>query len=614
MADAGHAIFLSYASQDAGSAQRICDALRKAGVEVWFDTEGGLEHGDAWDATIRRQIRDCALFMPIISANTQARLEGYFRIEWELAAQRSMGIAIGVPFLLPVLIDATAEPDALVPDRFRMVQWTRLPGGEVPPDIGQRILNLWSQRTRTPGRDDGGLSSADRFTRKVADVPPTAGGAVPRPTGRPSIAVMPFHNISGDPEQEYFSDGITEDLITDLSKISALHVASRNTVFTYKGRSTRADNLARELEVNFILDGSVRKAGNKIRITAQLLDGLSGEHVWADRYDRDLTDIFAIQDDITNTIIEQLKLRLLPDERKAVEQRDTGSAEAYQMLLMARHYRYSNTISDTRLALRFAQRAVEIDPGYAEAWALIAVSQIALLEMTGRGESGLAACEKALALNPRLATAHAAMGRVLGGLGKYEEALAAHDESLRLNPDSYEVNFLYGRTCTEMGHAEAAIRHHEKAAALSQNDYMPLALVIQSYNELGRREEAADASRRALERIEQAIRRRPDDTGALYHGASVLADLGERDRAIEWANRAILMAPDEARGIYLLACTFALLGETEKAIDCLEQSIERMQPGFVTWAKNDSDLRSLRDHPRYKVLIQRLENSAEPTS
>src|SRR5258707_445976 len=142
------AVFLSYASQDAEAARRICDALRSGGVEVWFDADGGLEHGDEWDAKIRRQIKECVLFIPIISASTQARHEGYFRIEWELAAQRAMGIASGVPFILPVVIDGTREPDALVPDRFRAAQWTRLPGGNVPPRVLQPFLKLWSHRAR----------------------------------------------------------------------------------------------------------------------------------------------------------------------------------------------------------------------------------------------------------------------------------------------------------------------------------------------------------------------------------------------------------------------------------------------------------------------------------
>ncbi len=175
------AVFLSYASQDAEAARRICEALRRGGVEVWFDADGGLEHGDEWDAKIRRQIKECVLFIPIISESTQARHEGFFRIEWELAAQRAMGIASGVPFILPVVIDDTREPDALVPDRFRSVQWTKLPGGNVPPEVLQRLLKLWSHRTGVVAHQAAKTSESEE---KVPPAPASVRDAVGKPNGK----------------------------------------------------------------------------------------------------------------------------------------------------------------------------------------------------------------------------------------------------------------------------------------------------------------------------------------------------------------------------------------------------------------------------------------------
>jgi adenylate cyclase len=442
---------------------------------------------------------------------------------------------------------------------------------------------------------------------RVTGMPSVAAVAAPLPASeKPSIAVLAFTNMSGDPEQEYFSDGISEDIITDLSSIAAIRVLSRNTSFTFKGKSVNLAQTARQLNVRFILEGSVRKAGGRVRVTAQLIDGISDTHVWAERYDRALDDIFVIQDDISKSIVSSLKIRLLPEEQRAIEQRGTNNAEAYRLLLLARHYRYSNTIHDTRLALRFAQEALTVDPRYAEAWALVAASEIGLHEMAGAEETGLAAASRAIELDPGLALAFAAKGRVLCGLGHYEEAFAAHEESVRLSRDSYEVNFLYGRTCTELGQSERAIFYHERAAVLSQTEFLSLALAIQSYNALGNSEGARDASLRALARIEAAIARRPDDTSALYHGASILGELGQRERALEWANRALSIAPDEVRGLYLLACMHALLGETESSLDYLERSLERMQPRYLTWVQNDSDLDSIREHPRYATLIGKL--------
>jgi len=425
--------------------------------------------------------------------------------------------------------------------------------------------------------------------------------------------------MSGDPEQEYFSDGITEDIITDLSKVSGLSVVGRNTVFTYKGKPMKLQQTAAELSVKFLLEGSVRKAGQRVRITAQLIDGSDGLHLWADRYDRDLNDIFALQDEITKAIVDQLKVKLLPEEKKAIAAAPTNNVEAYDLVLMARHYDYSGSVADSKAALRFAERAAAMDPDFAEAWALVAISQSNLHEITGREENGLDAAERALTLNPNLAAAHAAKGRALAGLGRHDEAMAFHAESLRLNPDSFDAHYLYGRTCTQLGRAELAIRHLEKAAALLESDYHALALTPQSYTQLGRHEEALDANRRALARIEKAVTRRPDDTSALIMGACHLASLGEVERATRWANRALLLEPDDPNGLYNLACAFALMGERDRAIGFLERSLGQQIPEFITWAKNDGDLNNLRDHPRYQALVARAEErlaaqQAEPAA
>ena len=429
----------------------------------------------------------------------------------------------------------------------------------------------------------------------------------PAVAAKPSIAVLPFNNMSGDPEQEYFSDGITEDIITDLSKVSGLSVMGRNTVFTYKGKPLKLQQTAAELGVRFLLEGSVRKAGQRVRITAQLIEGSDGLHLWADRYDRDLNDIFALQDEITKAIVDQLKVKLLPEEKQAIATAPTSNIEAYELVLMARHYDYSGSVADSKATLRFAERAAAMDPSFAEAWALVAISQSHLHELAGLQENGLAAAERALTLKPDLATAHAAKGRALAGLGRHDEAMAFHAESLRLNPDSFDAHYLYGRTCTQLGRAELAIRHLEKAAALLESDYHALALTPQSYAQLGRHQEALDANRRALTRIEKAVARRPDDTSALILGATRLTALGDVDRASRWANRAILLEPDDPNGLYNLACTFALMGQPDQAIGFLERALDLQIPQFITWVKNDSELDSLRTISRYQALIARAE-------
>src|SRR5207253_2085392 len=233
--------------------------------------------------------------------------------------------------------------------------------------------------------------------------------------------------MSGDPEQEYFSDGISEDIITDLSKVSALWVAARNTAFTFKGKHVDVPQIARQLKVTHLLEGSVRKAGGRVRITAQLVDGVTGGHVWAERYDRDLNDIFALQDEISQAIVAALKLKLLPEEKKAIEQRGTTNPEAYKLYLMARQYSITGNFGSARRSeaiIRLCRRAIEIDPNYARPWALMAGAQIRLRFFFGReGDNGLAAAERALELDGNLAEAHAAKAQVLRQNASLDDAL-----------------------------------------------------------------------------------------------------------------------------------------------------------------------------------------------
>ena len=267
MSTVGKAVFLSYASQDAEAAGRICDALRAAGLDVWFD-QGGLRGGDAWDASIRRQIKECALFVPVISANTQAREEGYFRLEWKLAVDRTHFIVDDKAFLLPVVIDSTIDAEARVPEKFRAVQWTRLPAGETPADFGEQVQRLLT----------GAAATAHVVSPRFAKASATA---KPR-QGLPSIAVLPFVNRSHDEEDEYFSDGLADELLNVLAKIPGLRVAARSSAFTFKGKGATIAEVGRVLNVTTVLEGSVRKSGNRIRVSVQLVQVVDGYQLWSE--------------------------------------------------------------------------------------------------------------------------------------------------------------------------------------------------------------------------------------------------------------------------------------------------------------------------------------------
>ena len=448
-----------------------------------------------------------------------------------------------------------------------------------------------------------------------------ASQAVPLPEAqqkpRLSICVLPFANMSGDPEQEYFSDGITEDIITDLAKVSALAVVSRNTAFTFKGKRIEVAQVARQLRVSHVLEGSVRKAGNRVRITAQLIEGATDSHLWAERYDRDMGDIFALQDEISEAIVKALKLTLLPAEKQAIERRSTTNPEAYKLYLMARQYNATGNSRHREITVRLCQRAVEIDPGYARAWALLAVCQSnKFLLVTQSGDTGWDAAERALALAPDLAEAHAARGRILGDAGRYEEALAEHAIALRLDPDAYEVNAAAARCFIAVGRHDDAIQCLERAAAAIESDFWALGMAIQCYEAKGDRDGAIIAARRTLERVEKVVVTEPDHGVALGFGVSALATLREVDRAKEWAERAVLLDPDNANLTYNLGCSMAKLGELDQAIAILTPVLQVAQAQNLNWFKIDSDLDPLRPDPRFKAMLEqaeaRLANSPPP--
>src|SRR5882724_4985144 len=318
---------------------------------------------------------------------------------------------------------------------------------------------------------------------------------------KPSIAVLPFNNMSGDPEQEYFSDGITEDIITDLSKVYGLFVVARNTAFTYKGKPVKVQQVGKRLGVNFILEGSVRKAGSRVRVTGQLISSRDGGHVWADRYDRDLTDIFAIQDDITHAIVEQLKVKLLPQEKKSIGQTPTASVEAYTYYLRGRQFMQRHSKSNYQLARRMFAKAVELDPLYALAYAGIVDCDSFLFlhyHLDVGIDSILATSAKALALESGLAEAHASRGLALSLGQRYEEAMAEFDQSIALDPNSFEAHYFYARACFAQGKLERAAALFERAAEIKPDDYQSLCLLIHIYRSLDRHGDSESAARRGI--------------------------------------------------------------------------------------------------------------------
>ena len=426
---------------------------------------------------------------------------------------------------------------------------------------------------------------------------------------KPSIAVLPFTNMSGDPEQEYFSDGITEDIITDLSKISGLSVIARHTSFTYKGLALKVQTVGQELGVGFMLEGSVRKAGARVRVSAQLIGSVDGTHLWAERFDCDLTDIFAIQDQITHAIVEQLKVQLLPEEKKSIGQPPTDNIEAYTYYLRGRDFLHRRSKHYSRIARQMFAKAVELDPNYGRAYAGLADCD-SFLYLMYRVEVPidglLATTAKALSLDDTLAEAHASRGLALSAAHRPEEAKAEFEKAIALDPNLFEAHYFYARSSFAEGKFEQAARLFERASEIRPEDYQSACLLIHIYRSLGRIEESKAAARKGIKLAERELTLHPEDPRPAHLGAGALFELGEMDRAREWIARALAIDPDDPLTLYNVACGYTKLGDLDLACDLLERAIRTSGPELAKWAKHDSDLDGLRSHPRFQKLLEQI--------
>jgi adenylate cyclase len=439
---------------------------------------------------------------------------------------------------------------------------------------------------------------------QFVDGAPKSGGSQRLRSDKPSIAVLPFSNMSGDPEQEYFSDGITEDIITDLSNLSELFVLSRNTVFQHKGKPVDMEQISRDLGVAYLVNGSVRKAGGKVRITAQLTEGSTGGHLWAERYDRDLTDIFDLQDEITKTIVEQLKIKLLPDEVPQAKQAPTTSVEAYTWYLKGREHFHRGTRSDYVLAKQMFAKAIALDPNYARAYAGMADSDSFLYMdySEDAAASVLKNSEKALELDPDLVEAHASRGLALSVARLYDESEREFGIALARDPNQFEVQFFYGRSCYAQGKLEETARHWERAAEIKLDDYQALILLDQVYASLGRLPEARRSALRGVERAEREFSKNPANPRPAYFMATALAKLGELERAETWAARALAIAPEDYLTQYNIACFYSVSGKHDRAFAVLNKLLPISNADMKHWIMNDSDLDPLHSDPRWEKV------------
>jgi TolB-like protein len=499
------AVFLSYAREDSDAARRIADALRAFGVEVWFD-QNELRGGDSWDQKIRSQIRTCALCIPVVSATTQSRGEGYFRREWKIAVERMQDMAAGVPYLLPVVIDDTLEKDAAVPEEFLKVQWTRLPRGVPTSQFVDQVRHMLDKPRKGvaeagrggPAGSTGPITPPSRshlwttgaviavgvaivaallIGRRAPPEARAAAAAAPAaaaPVSDKSIAVLPFENMSDDKDSGFFADGIHEDILTNLALIREFRVVSRTSVMPYRTTTKSIRQIAQELGVSYILEGSVRREGNKVRVTGQLIHAASDEHVWAQAYDRDLTDIFAIQAELSQQIALALKTVLSPEEKVLIARKPTQNPEAYDLYLKARDVdnHGGTTQGDLQTEESFDEQAVELDPTFAGAWGHLARIE-SLFAFWGHDQSParLSRAKNAIDTAVRLAPDDPAVIDALGtylyyGHRDYQGATAQFERLASLQPNNPTVWSSLGLILRREGRFSEALPQLRKATQL----------------------------------------------------------------------------------------------------------------------------------------------------
>ena len=670
VATAAGAIFVSYASQDCDAARRICDALRAAGIEVWFD-QSELRGGDVWDQKIRRQIHDCALFIPIISANTASRQEGYFRLEWDIADQRTHRMARDRAFIVPVCLDATPGTGTDVPESFHRVQWTRLPGGVTPPAFVERVGRLLSPEAAAATRPPASIASgaietvskpiraslwakpllaaivavvafaalayvvASRFWVPKHATPEMAAGASATAFGPPphSIAVLPFVNLSGDASQDYFSDGLTEELLNSLAEIEGLQVAARTSSFSFKEHPDIA-TVAHKLNVGAVLEGSVRRSEHTVRVTAQLINAVTGFHLWSKTYDRDLGDVLKLQTEIATAVASALRITLLGDVAAKIELGGTRNPAAFDAYLRAA--KASNGFHDAgdlQIAIAAYTEAIGLDANYALAFAgrSLALSRYASEFATDEGvrknyDGAQADARQALSLAPDLAEGHLASGNVFAEASlDMAQALAEYERAITLAPGSARVLSGYARQAVSLGRVDAGIAAGRRAVVLD-----PLNAV--THRRLGIGLFFAHRYQEAIVALSDGLALDPDDASASGSRGIAYYMLGDFEKArssceskpywvAQWclalvynklgrhpdaeAALAKLKAAYGDAQAYQYATIYAQRGDTHKALEWLETAL-RLRDSGLGDLKSDPLLDPLRKESRFQAVEKAL--------
>jgi serine/threonine protein kinase/Flp pilus assembly protein TadD len=508
-----------------------------------------------------------------------------------------------------------SNPQAVLSKRFSdPVPSVREVFPEVTAEIDTAVTKALSKEARDRYSTTGDFARA--LMQAPGSTPDGLSATGSGPGAQKSVAVLPFTNTSADPEGDFFADGIAEEIINALSKIGSLKVSSRTSSFAFKGKSEDIREIARKLQVGTVLEGSIRKAGKRLRLTAQLVNASDNSQLWADRYDRELEDVFAIQDEISASIVAALRVVLSDDEKRAIEQVPTANVEAYGFYLRGRQYFHQHRRKNHEYARQMFERAIELDPGYALAYAGVADCCSFLYQYFDASPSNLkranAASLRAVELAPNLAEAHASRGLAVSLSGEFDEARSEFEMAVRLDPQSFEAAYFYARACVAQGENESAAKWFERAVSVRPEDYASHALLATVYSALGRKDDSIQSSRRAYDTARKHLDLNPDDPRALYMGAMSLSMLGESEKARDWNRRALAMDPDDPSVLYNIACAFSMEGQKTEAVAALQKALDHGF-GHWKWIENDADLDPLREDPAFIGLLARKPADLEIT-
>ena len=649
------AVFVSYASEDAQAAQRVCATLRAAGTEVWLD-QSELRGGDAWDAAIKRQIRSCALFVPLISSNSQARVEGYFRLEWKLAVDRSHLMAAERTFLLPVVIDKTRDADVLVPDKFREVQWTHAPGGELPVAFVERIAHLLAPADRLTASAKPAATAPmsfppGRYSRRTVLLIAAASALLlvaglvtyeirSRSTSIGLVAVLPFENTSGDPAIEYLSDGISESLINKLSSLQGLRVISRTSAFAFKGKKLDPTQIGQKLGVDALILGSLAEHGKSVSITAELVRVRDATQLWGQKYARTADDLLQIEGEIATTIARTLRRQLSGDENARLVRAETSDPEAYRLYLKGREF-LVGTVAEMDKSIDYFQQAIARAPDYAMPYAGLAdaYSVQAFLRASGRTEAAgkaRAAVNRALELDPELGEAHTSLAGVLSLFEwDWAGADAEFKRGVALNPGSEAVHEAYGQFLNSMGRFEEGLAQSREAARLDPLSVQPFHDMAINAMARGKYEEAAAGFRRTIainpdwvwgyiklartlaiqKKCKEALAQAEIAERMIAGGAAVLsrtwlaasyATCGDAARARAKLTELHSLEAQRYVDPSAFAEIHASLGEMDEALNWYERAVAERSPNMVYAAVSRRIIPQLVGNARFNAIIDRM--------